>query len=464
MKYSIVFFLLISSLTSLAQSQKPRVIVLTDGEVDDQSSMVRFLLYANDMDIEAIIETNSVFQRTGHSKEDWLEKQLAAYQKDYQNLIKHSHSYPTAEQLSKKCFVGDEDSSHLVVDLNANKRLPGDVPQIIPDNWPDTPGSDKIVDILLKDDSRPIFIQAWGGGNTAAKAFAKLKKLYPKQYEKAISKVTMYNIWYQDGAGNYIEKYHPKVTMLISYFFSGTWDYGSQNYTRQFVHDKLHNGKGHLGKLYPQNQISEGDSPSFLYTIPTGLRSHDNPTYGGWGGLFYKVDGFQNIYRDVNKGSFARWIEYANHDFEARLKWCETDKFEEANHKPFVSIKNGLNITVKSAEKVVLEAEYSDPDPFNIDDLWEKYGPVFKQHGSDKTKFAELTKNWPKCKPLWWQFEEAGTYKGYIQLGQIEESKLTFVAPNVSVPSTIHIILEVSDTGNPILTEFKRVIITILPK
>jgi hypothetical protein len=33
---------------------RPRVIATTDGEIDDQCSMVRFLLYANEWDIEGM--------------------------------------------------------------------------------------------------------------------------------------------------------------------------------------------------------------------------------------------------------------------------------------------------------------------------------------------------------------------------------------------------------------------------
>ncbi len=53
---------------------------MTDGEIDDKSSMVRFLLYTCDVDLQAIIQTNSVYQRSGHSKEHWLEKHINAYE------------------------------------------------------------------------------------------------------------------------------------------------------------------------------------------------------------------------------------------------------------------------------------------------------------------------------------------------------------------------------------------------
>ena len=47
----------------IARADKPRVIVLTDAETDDRCSMVHFLLYTNDMQVDAIIQTNSCFQK-----------------------------------------------------------------------------------------------------------------------------------------------------------------------------------------------------------------------------------------------------------------------------------------------------------------------------------------------------------------------------------------------------------------
>ena len=63
-KRMFIFFLLIFlPLEGKTQGneKKPRVIVMTDGEVDDRSSMIRFLLYTSEMDVLAIIETNSIF-------------------------------------------------------------------------------------------------------------------------------------------------------------------------------------------------------------------------------------------------------------------------------------------------------------------------------------------------------------------------------------------------------------------
>lgn len=467
LKIVIVFFILIATIkidfVYANQPTKPRVIAMTDGEVDDRCSMIRFLLYTNDIDLAAIIQTNSVFQKKGWSSEKWIEKQIDAYEQIYSNLSVHDPSYPTPKELRSKLYLGDEDTTHVIVDQFANRRVPGLEPVIDPAKWNDTPGSDKIVEILLENDSRPVYIQAWGGGNTAARAFYKLKTKYPNDYKRAASKVVMYNIWYQDGAGSYIEKYYPEVTLLLSHNFNGTWDYGSQRYTKQFVKDYLHNDHGPLAALYSQDYISEGDSPAFLYSLQNGLRSYENPTYGGWAGQFYKVAGFKNVYRDVDKGSYLRWIEFANRDFEARLKWCVTDKFEKANHKPTISIKGGLDRTVKSGETVEIEAKINDPDPIDMDALWEKWGDIMKQQGYDKSILPKLAAQQVKCTPLWWQYVEAGSYKSNIKISDPEQNKINFVAPKVNKPTTIHMILEAKDTGAPALTAFARVIITVIP-
>ena len=48
-----------------AQDLKPRVFVLTDisNEPDDEESMVRFLVYANEYDVEGLVATTSTWLR-----------------------------------------------------------------------------------------------------------------------------------------------------------------------------------------------------------------------------------------------------------------------------------------------------------------------------------------------------------------------------------------------------------------
>jgi len=221
--------------------------------------------------------------------------------------------------------------------------------------------------------------------------------------------------------------------MLLSHYFWGTWAYESQIYTYQFIKDYVHNNHGPLGKLYPQSYISEGDTPSFLYSLANGLRSHEHPTYGGWGGRFYKVDGFDNVYWDVSRGSFWKWIDAANRDWHARLQWGVTERYEDANHRPLIRIKGEIDRNVKSGETVVLEAEVSHPNGLSTSTNW-------------------------------WHYKEAGTYCSFIGVGNSGGTRVSFVAPDVTSPQTIHMICEVTDWGKiPHLTSYKRVVITVIP-
>jgi hypothetical protein len=69
---------------------------MTDGELDDRSSMIRFLLYTNDVALLAIIETNSEYHRAGHSKKDWCEKEVDAYAEKQPTGIFRWWQYPEA--------------------------------------------------------------------------------------------------------------------------------------------------------------------------------------------------------------------------------------------------------------------------------------------------------------------------------------------------------------------------------
>ena len=169
----------------------------------------------------------------------------------------------------------------------------------------------------------------------------------------------MYNIWYQDDAGNYIETNHHKVTMLYCNSFNTTWAYKIQTNTKDFVTNQVKNNHGALGALSPQSYISEGDSPSFIYTFNTVLKSYEDPTYGGWGGRFVKAPNFANVYSDATddgdlKKPLARWVDQANNDFASKLNWCVAATYNEANHKPVIKLKTKTDISAKPGQKIIL--------------------------------------------------------------------------------------------------------------
>ena len=83
---------------------RPRIIATTDGEIDDRCSMVRFLLYANEWDIEGIIISSSKFHWDGHqwAGVTWIDEQINQYAKCYDKLKQHADGFPTPEQLKSK--------------------------------------------------------------------------------------------------------------------------------------------------------------------------------------------------------------------------------------------------------------------------------------------------------------------------------------------------------------------------
>jgi len=93
---------LVNAQTPLTYEQpiKQRVIVLTDitNEPDDQESLVRFLVYANEYDIEGIVATTSTHLRNKVRK-DKIEKLVSDYGKIKSNLDKHAPGFPSGKYL-----------------------------------------------------------------------------------------------------------------------------------------------------------------------------------------------------------------------------------------------------------------------------------------------------------------------------------------------------------------------------
>ena len=86
---------------------KPRVIVLTDitNEPDDEESMVRFLVYSNEFDVEGLIATTSVWLRD-KVRPDKIRERIKAFGQVRNNLRKHASGYPTMEHLLNVTKVG----------------------------------------------------------------------------------------------------------------------------------------------------------------------------------------------------------------------------------------------------------------------------------------------------------------------------------------------------------------------
>jgi hypothetical protein len=211
----------------------------------------------------------------------------------------------------------------------------------------------------------------------------------------------------------------------------------------------------------PGDFRSEGDSPAFLHTIPTGLRNLESPDWGGWGGRYVKVrdntwldpvpePGYRHPEGRWYTGSawgrtymkktypsnqdrmreyfkpLARWADVIQNDFAARADWC-VKSFEDANHTPVPKLAHARDLTCAPGGTVTLSAAGStDPD-----------GDVLSYR--------------------WWQYHEADSVKARIEINSGNEQEASFVVPD-EPGKQIHIILEVTDNGMPPLVGYRRII------
>lgn len=415
---------------------RPRVIVTTDGEYDDQCSLVRFLLYASEFDIQGLIYSSSKhhWQGTqvipGHKwlGTEWIEQQLAAYAQVFPNLRRHDAGFPTPDELRSKVFVG-------------NILLEGDMKQ-------PTPGSDHIVKVLLSSDRSPVWLLAWGGPNTIARALKTIEEDHPARKRDVSKKLRLYLISQQDSTyKDYIAKQWPQAQTLIcnssSYGAIAYRWYNHQTDRQQSYFDKdwitrnILENHGPLCQVYKAKDgrfRSEGDSPSFLHLIDVGLDNLNHPAFGGWGGRFTKSG--QNWRSSQDKGersSLSHWLIAFQNDFAARADWC-VRSYQQANHPPEIGSYKSVFVDAHPGQTLSLSAgESSDPD-----------GDILTYH--------------------WWQYLEPTTYQGTIELRHANQQTCELTIPKGEGPrGSIHLICELIDSGSPPLRRYRRIIIRIKP-
>ena len=431
-------------------------------------SMIRFLLYANEWDIEGIITSSSQYHWTGHNwaGDNWIAPDLKAYEQVYSNLLKHDPGYPTPAYLRERTVLG-------------NVKAVGEMEEV-------TAGSQLIVDVLLDEtDDSPIWIQAWGGMNTIARALKTIEEEYPHKMSYVANKIRFFFIWEQDNTyQEYIKPHWGKFNIetiisdqFVAFFY--TWDRTmppreKKFYEAEWMNANILKNHGPLCSLYKAHdgtkkgyQVgdfrSEGDTPAFLYNINNGLRSSESPDWGGWAGRYARIrsntwldpvhePGYEypegrwytssawgrqrlkkNIKNDTELVAYLkpiwRWTEALQNDFASRADWC-VRSYEDANHPPVVSMAHSLDLNVTQGELVQLNASGTmDPD-----------GDALSYH--------------------WWQYEEADTYEGVVEIMDDAGQTASFSVPqDASNGSTIHIVCEVTDNGAPSLTRYQRVVV-----
>jgi hypothetical protein len=428
----------------VAADLRTRIIIETDagGDPDDEQSLVRFLVYANEFDIEGIIANRPV-ARDGENKNpvrDGLgivRAMVNAYGQSYPNLVKHDARYPDPEQILARTVAGYNDTED---------------------------GVNLIIRAVDTDDPRPVWFSNWGTDNGAAESCLKraldrvLRERGPEGYALFKSRLRLSSA---DKFGDHTTTIEPPFPFWLNASHppldGKRWYHRFSALTATAggfdIERDVRTGHGPLGALYPVNtglRQKEGDTMMFLYLLPTGMNDTLEPTWGSWGGRYGLNETYhEKLYYWANQtdtwngsahrdNTLARWAADLQNDFAARMDWCVADSYEKANHAP-VAVLNGdttkaiIHVHAKSGEKVNLSAaDSNDPDGNSI--------------SMD-----------------WFDYVEAGTFPAEVKLSFSNSSETSFVAPKVEKPQTIHIILQVRDNGMPKLVAYRRAVVTVSP-
>lgn len=463
-------------------SKKPRVILATDpielnenyqyvdedinagdpetGDPDDMQSMVQFLLYANVFQVEGIIASS---ERIDDGKNKvWVNRDYSLYRiidkydEVDENLRLHDAAYPTADYLRSKIRKG---YSH-----PTGSALPGP--------GKDTPGSDLIIEVVDASDE-PLWYLDWVGQPQQfelSQALWKVKnERSPKQLKEFVSKIRASYIQISNsGPGSWLRENFPDLFLIGTHYvlndsvssgrsfwgLSSTFMEGADSsiWNLEWANSHIINDHGALGAMFPSHThdkkpgVSYFDSRTFFHIIPNGLCDPTDPSMGGWGGRYYKVEGTnhwapaedhhptsserdQRIYYSV-----GRYQNAMQADFQAKMDRC-VGKVNEVNQNPIAIInkdqtKNVLYVTAKPGSVINLDAaRSSDPD-------------------NDELSFR------------WWQYIEAGTSSDTLSINNPTNSEITVLVPLRREENSWHVILEVTDNGNPKLTSYRRVVIS----
>jgi hypothetical protein len=452
-----IWIAILASLISAASdanihaAEKPRLLVLTDigGDPDDQQSMIRLLLYANEFDIEGLIATAS--GTPGELKEaitrpDLIRQIVEAYGKVHNNLLKHSNGYPTAAVLLECIKSGNRYRGREFIGRDH-----------------DTEGSRQIVAAADRDDRRPLNITIWGGQTDFAQALWRVREDRGADgLKRFMSRIRVYDIDDQDRLQQWIFERFPDLFYVLAKSapgadkrtgaYRGMYLGGDESLTsRAWVDAHVLTNHGQLGALYPTSTwtdpnphatLKEGDTPSWFYFLSNGLGDPAHPGWGGWGGRFrHERAGLWRDDKDTvgdttdSRATVWRWRPAFQADFQARMDWC-VQPFEETNHPP-VPLLNGqqgvaaLKIDARPGRPIKLSAAGStDPD-------------------NDQLSYR------------WWVYPEAGSYGRTLKVDEPGAAAVSLTPPADSGGKTLHMILEVRDDGTPSLVRFRRAVVQV---
>jgi hypothetical protein len=408
---------------------RQRVVIETDapgGDPDDEGSLVRFFLYLSEWDVEGLIGTRGPQQsRLKISGKERILQYVEDYAEVYANLKVHDPDYPPPEYLrsvTKQCYGGTE-------------------------------GRDFVISVIDRDDPRPVWYLNWGTNERDDKPTALREALdhvkatrSAEEYHLFASKLRYVEVYKQ----NHLGPHRHALVFYMDTFWpdmdGGRWYHRWRPLTQRAggfdVDRDLKRDRGPLTANYTIQK--EGDTPTFMFLIPNGLGLPQRPNWGGWSGRYSFNDDLNMWWcdrQDTWQGSTNRdntlipWVVHIQNDFRARADWCVAATFAEANHEPVTCLEGHasrdvllINTPVGKPRRLSATGS-SDPDGDNLSYQWRYY-------------------------------REAGSYDGDVTIENARAERCAVHVPADARDKTMHIILQVTDDGDPPLTRYRRAILT----
>lgn len=320
------------------EALRPRLLVLTDigGDPDDQQSLVRLMVYANQFRIEGLIASAS--GTPGELKEsvtrsDLIFQTVKAYELVRPNLAHHEQGWPTANDLASKIKSGNPLRGRTYIGKDHESE-----------------GSQWIMECIDKaspDD--PLNITIWGGQTDLAQALWTVKtQRTTKAFKSFVSNFRVYDIADQDGIADWMRQTFPGMFYILNKApegrdkreatFRGMYLGGDESLTSREWIDTHIRSKGPLGALYPTKTwtapnphacMKEGDTPSWFFFLHKGGNQPNDPTQPGWGGQFRIME--DGWYQDLEtqgethpRTTVNQWRPVFQKDFALRMSWCMT--------------------------------------------------------------------------------------------------------------------------------------------
>jgi hypothetical protein len=513
----------VAGAVAAVEAAKPRVVVTTDPELDDSNSLLRYLLYSTDFRTEGLVYASSQFHWKGDGTgktwfvpgreytryglticpctswrwapgERFIDDAVDVYERVYPNLRVHDASYPSPAALRSKIRWG-------------NVEFDGDMSK-------DTPGSELIASLLLDDEPGPLYLLAWGGASTIARALKSIQDRYEATprwsavREKVSRKAILSLSGDQDDTyATYIKPNWPGIRALqagqggvgVGYgafvfasaenapYYGAEWTranvssqgpfgahYRVWGDGKQMVKGDIFDyfgiagqtaaelrAKGYVVWLPPRPKgefLGEGDTFTFLNLLGNGLAASADDTPGGWAGHV-------TVNPASDSGASRRPAGGAD-SFAAFMRSLETIGPEGPSTRPPSPRPNFVPAAQHDfAARVTWTVTPAYSGANHEPRVTIRGTPRIEARPGETVRLegAATDPDGNAVSLRWWRWKDVDTYPGEVALTGASGGTVVVPVPRDAVPGqTIQLVLEATDDGAPPLTRYRRAVVHVV--